>query len=93
VAELISGLTTSHVPAVGAAIDLGKTQEPYWKPVFQGFDFTKQWITEQNVDVIILVYNDHATAFPSRSFPPSRWVVRRSFHPPMRAGGRGRCRW
>jgi protocatechuate 4,5-dioxygenase beta chain len=69
VAELISGLTTSHVPAVGAAIDLGKTQEPYWKPVFQGFDFTKQWIKEQNVDVVILVYNDHATAFSLEIIP------------------------
>ena len=68
-AELISGLTTSHVPAVGAAIDLGKTQEPYWKPVFQGFDFTKQWIKEQNVDVVILVYNDHATAFSLEIIP------------------------
>jgi protocatechuate 4,5-dioxygenase beta chain len=69
VAELISGLTTSHVPAVGAAIDLGKTQEPYWQPVFKGFDFTKQWITEQNVDVVILVYNDHATAFSLEIIP------------------------
>jgi protocatechuate 4,5-dioxygenase, beta chain len=69
VAELISGLSTSHVPAVGAAIDLGKTQEPYWKPVFQGFEFTKQWITEQNVDVVILVYNDHATAFSLEIIP------------------------
>jgi protocatechuate 4,5-dioxygenase beta chain len=69
VAELISGLTTSHVPAVGAAIDLGKTKEPYWQPVFQGFDFTKQWITEQKVDVVILVYNDHATAFSLEIIP------------------------
>jgi protocatechuate 4,5-dioxygenase beta chain len=69
VAELISGLTTSHVPAVGAAIDLGKTREPYWQPVFKGFDFTKQWITEQNVDVVILVYNDHATAFSLELIP------------------------
>ena len=68
-AELISGLTTSHVPAVGAAIDLGKTREPYWQPVFKGFDFTKQWITEQNVDVVILVYNDHATAFSLELIP------------------------
>ena len=68
-AELISGLTTSHVPAVGAAIDLGKTQEPYWQPIFKGFDFTKQWIAEQNVDVVILVYNDHATAFSMEIIP------------------------
>jgi protocatechuate 4,5-dioxygenase beta chain len=69
VAELISGLTTSHVPAVGAAIDLGKTREPYWQPVFEGFEFTKRWISEQNVDVVILVYNDHATAFSLEVIP------------------------
>ena len=68
-ADLISGLTTSHVPAIGAAIDLGKTQEPYWKPVFKGFEFTKQWITEQKVDVVVLVYNDHATAFSLELIP------------------------
>ncbi len=39
--------TTSHIPAVGAAIDLGKTQEPYWKPVFAGYEFTRRWM-EQN---------------------------------------------
>ncbi len=68
-AELISGLTTSHVPAVGAAIDRGKTEEPYWQPVFKGFEFTKKWILEQNVDVVILVYNDHATAFSLELIP------------------------
>ena len=25
----------SHVPAIGAAMDLGKTQEDYWKPLLQ----------------------------------------------------------
>ena len=68
-AELISGLTTSHVPAVGAAIDRGKTEEPYWQPVFKGFEFTKKWILERNVDVVILVYNDHATAFSLELIP------------------------
>ena len=31
-AELIGGIGTSHVPAVGAAIDNGKQAEPYWAP-------------------------------------------------------------
>jgi len=34
---------TSHVPAIGAARDAGKTVESYWQPVFQGYDFAKQW--------------------------------------------------
>src|SRR5277367_5435810 len=31
-ARVTAGVATSHVPAVGAAIDLGKTREPYWAP-------------------------------------------------------------
>jgi len=69
VAELIAGLTTSHVPAIGAAIDLGKTQEAYWQPVFAGYEFSKRWIGEQRPDVVILVYNDHATAFSLELIP------------------------
>ena len=35
-ARITAGLTTSHIPAIGAAIDLGKTREPYWQPLFAG---------------------------------------------------------
>ncbi|MDC1435813.1 class III extradiol dioxygenase subunit beta [Gammaproteobacteria bacterium] len=62
-AKITAGVSTSHVPAIGAALDNGKANEEYWKPVFAGYDFSKQWIKEQKPDVIILVYNDHATAF------------------------------
>ena len=62
-ARITAGVSTSHVPAIGAAIDLGKTKEPYWAPVFAGYDYAKQWIAEQKPDVILLVYNDHATSF------------------------------
>ena len=68
-AELFAGLSTSHVPAIGAAIDLGKTREPYWQPVFQGYEFAKRWIDEAKPDVVILVYNDHATAFSLELIP------------------------
>jgi protocatechuate 4,5-dioxygenase beta chain len=62
-AKITAGVASSHVPAIGAAIDLGKTAEPYWRPVFDGFEFSKQWIAEQQPDVVILVFNDHASAF------------------------------
>ncbi len=62
-ARITAGVTTSHVPAIGAALDNGKSAEPYWAPVFAGYNFSKQWIAEQQPDVIFLVYNDHATAF------------------------------
>ncbi len=62
-ARISASVYTSHVPAIGAAIDLGKTGEPYWQPLFKGYDFSKQWMKEHKPDVIFLVYNDHATAF------------------------------
>ena len=62
-ARISASVYTSHVPAVGAALDLGKTAEPYWQEVFKGYDFSKQWLKDQKPDVIFLVYNDHANAF------------------------------
>jgi hypothetical protein len=62
-AKITASVFTSHVPAIGAALDLGKTQEPYWQPLFQGYEYGKQWMKDNKPDVIFLVYNDHATAF------------------------------
>ncbi len=62
-ARVSAGVTTSHVPAVGAALDLGHSSDVYWQPVFRGYDFSKRWIAEKKPDVVLLVYNDHATAF------------------------------
>jgi protocatechuate 4,5-dioxygenase, beta chain len=68
-ARITSTVYTSHVPAIGASLDLGKTAEPYWQPLFQGYDFSKQWQKENQPDVIFLVYNDHATAFSLDMIP------------------------
>ena len=68
-ARITASVYTSHVPAIGAALDMGKSTEDYWKPVFAGYDFSKQWIKEQKPDVIFLVYNDHATAFSLELIP------------------------
>jgi len=69
VAKIVAGVTTSHVPAVGAAIDNKRTAEPYWAPVFKGYERSKQWFAETKPDVIILVYNDHASAFSLELIP------------------------
>ena len=68
-ARITASVYTSHVPAIGAAIDLGKTQEDYWKPLFAGYDYSKQWMKDNKPDVIFLVYNDHATAFSLDMIP------------------------
>jgi protocatechuate 4,5-dioxygenase beta chain len=62
-ARIVAGVATSHIPAVGAALDNGRTTESYWQPVFAGYEFSKKWIADLAPDVIIEVYNDHATAF------------------------------
>jgi len=62
-ARITAGVTTSHVPAIGAALDNGKSGDAYWAPLFAGYEFSKRWIAQARPDVVILVYNDHATAF------------------------------
>jgi protocatechuate 4,5-dioxygenase, beta chain len=69
VARIVAGVGTSHVPAIGAALDNGKSAEPYWQPVFKGYEKSKQWIAALKPDVVILVYNDHASAFSLELIP------------------------
>jgi protocatechuate 4,5-dioxygenase beta chain len=68
-ARITAGITSSHIPALGAAFDLGKTQEPYWKPIFDDYQWVRRWEREQKPDVIVLVYNDHASAFDMNVIP------------------------
>ena len=68
-ARLSASVYTSHVPAIGAAIDHGKTGEPYWQPVFKGYERSKKWFKQNTPDVIFLVYNDHANAFSLEMIP------------------------
>ncbi len=62
-ARIIAGVGSSHVPAIGAALDNNRTEEPYWKRVFSGFEKSQAWMRETKPDVAIVVYNDHASAF------------------------------
>jgi protocatechuate 4,5-dioxygenase beta chain len=68
-ARITHGLATSHIPAIGVAMDLGKTEEAYWQPVFAGYQWTRAWLADTKPDVIILVYNDHASAFDMKIIP------------------------
>jgi protocatechuate 4,5-dioxygenase beta chain len=68
-ARITASVYTSHVPAIGAAMDLKKTGEPYWQKVFSGYEFSRQWLKENKPDVVFLVFNDHATAFSLEMIP------------------------
>ena len=68
-ARITAGVGCSHVPAIGVAMDTGITDQPYWKPVFDGFVKSREWMKDQKPDVIFLVYNDHCTAFDASCIP------------------------
>ena len=62
-AQLIGGLATSHIPAIGNAIHKGLQQEPYWKPFFDGYLPVHAWLGRVKPDVAVVFYNDHGLNF------------------------------
>ena len=80
-ARITAGVTTSHIPAIGAAIDHGRTAEDYWKPVFAGYEWTRRWADAEPPDVVVLVYNDHATAFSLELIPTFALGIADEFQP------------
>jgi protocatechuate 4,5-dioxygenase alpha subunit len=42
-ARITAGIATSHVPAIGAAFDQGRDQDEYWKPVFDAYEWVKDF--------------------------------------------------
>ena len=62
-AQIVGGLASSHIPAIGGAIAKGIQQEPYWKPFFDGFPPTHQWLQRVKPDVVVVFYNDHGLNF------------------------------
>jgi len=80
-ARITAGVGCSHVPAIGIAMDQGITDQPYWQPVFAGFQRSRDWIAREKPDVVILVYNDHCTAFDSTIIPTFALGAAAEFQP------------
>ena len=87
-ARITASIYTSHVPAIGAAMDLGKTDDPYWRPLFAGYERSRQWLQANRPDVVILVYNDHATAFSLDVIPTFAIGCAAEFRPADEGWGR-----
>jgi gallate dioxygenase len=62
-ARIIGGIGASHSPTIGYAKDTGKQNDPTLKPIFDGFDATRNWVYEKKEDVLFTIYNDHITSF------------------------------
>lgn len=62
-ARIVGGITSSHIPAIGNAIDKKLFEDPYWKPFFAGYPPAREWLARVRPDVAIIVYNDHGLNF------------------------------
>jgi len=62
-ANIIGGIGTTHVPAIGGAIAKGLQKDPYWSPFFNAFDKVHEWLDETRPDVAVVFYNDHGLNF------------------------------
>lgn len=80
-ASVIAGIGTSHVPAIGAAIDDHRQDDPYWAPYFEKIEPARRWMAETAPDVCIIVYNDHASAFSLQLIPTFALGVAPEFPP------------
>ncbi len=69
-AKIVAGIGTSYVPSIGAVVDQGRQDAPEWKPLFDAYAPVKDWLAEdRKVDVVIVVYNDHACDFSFSKYP------------------------
>lgn len=62
-ARIIGGITSSHIPAIGMAMDKGLEQTPYWKKFFDAYPPVRHWLEEQKPDIAVIFYNDHGLEF------------------------------
>jgi gallate dioxygenase len=62
-ATIVGGIATSHTPTIGFALDANKQLDPVWAPIFAGYEPVRQWLADQQPDVLFYIYNDHVTSF------------------------------
>jgi protocatechuate 4,5-dioxygenase, beta chain len=62
-ADIVGGITSSHIPAIGNAIERGLYDDPYWKPFFDGYIAVREWLAKAKPDVAVVIYNDHGLNF------------------------------
>lgn len=66
-AEVVAGIGVSHIPALGVAMS-GDGGGPAAE-VFEKFAPVRDWVRELELDTVIVVYNDHASAFSLELLP------------------------
>lgn len=87
-ARLIGGIGSSHAPSILYAYDQGKQSDPAWQPLFQAYEPVRQWLRDERVDTVVMIYNDHLNHFSLASLPTFALGVAPSM--PLARDGRGR---
>lgn len=79
-AQIVGGIFTSHVPAIGSAIACGLQKDPYWKPFFDGFHPVHRWLATTQPDMVVLFYNDHGLNFFLDKMPTFAVGAAKQYH-------------
>jgi len=62
-ARIVGGIGASHSPTIAFAKDTNKAADPAWSPIFEGFSKVQEWVSEKQIDVLFMIFNDHITSF------------------------------
>jgi len=86
-ARIIGGIGASHTPTIGFAKDARKQNDPAWAPIFEGFAKVREWVRQQDIDVLFMIYNDHVTSFFFDHYSAFVLGVDDIYHPADEGGG------
>lgn len=88
-ARIIGGIGASHSPTIGYAKDTNKDNDPGWKPIFTGFKVVQEWVEQQQIDVLFMIFNDHITSFFFDHYSPFALGVDDEYRTADEGGGAG----
>jgi gallate dioxygenase len=86
-ASIIGAIAASHTPTIGFALDTHKQNDPVWKPIFEAFEYPKQWLEAQKPDALVVIYNDHISSFFLDHYSPFTLGVGTHYQPADEGGG------
>ena len=86
-ARIIGAIATSHTPTIGFARDRKLSDDPVWRPIFEGYKPVRQWLDDRKPDVLLTIYNDHITSFFFDHYSAFAMGVGETYLPADEGGG------
>jgi gallate dioxygenase len=86
-AKIIGGIGASHSPTIAYAKDTNKGNDAAWKPIFDDFSALQQWVHDQKINTLFLIFNDHITSFFFDHYSPFTLGVDDSYETADEGGG------